>query len=92
MTASQHTIAGTVLTMPVRIRKATQHMAMFSVKADAAQQMIDYSGLKVTVGQISDRLAKHGAPSFTNYEQKYEAQVGNLYAALIAERAQVDPE
>jgi hypothetical protein len=47
MTASQHTIAGTVLTMPVKIRKATQHMAMFSVDADAAQQMIDYSGLKV---------------------------------------------
>jgi hypothetical protein len=44
---SQHTIAGTVLTMPVKIRKAEQHMAMFSVKADAAQQMIDYSGLKV---------------------------------------------
>jgi hypothetical protein len=47
MTASQHTIAGTVLTMPVKIRKAEQHMAMFSVKAEAAQQMIDYSGLKV---------------------------------------------
>jgi hypothetical protein len=47
MTASQHTIAGTVLTMPVRVRKATQQMAMFSVDADAAQQMIDYSGLKV---------------------------------------------
>jgi hypothetical protein len=47
MTASQHTIAGTVLTMPVKIRMATQHMAMFSVDADAAQQMIDYSGLKV---------------------------------------------
>ncbi len=47
MTASQHTIAGTVLTMPVKIRKANQHMAMFSVDADAAQQMIDYSGLKV---------------------------------------------
>jgi hypothetical protein len=47
MTASQHTIAGTVLTMPVKIRKADQHMAMFSVDADAAQQMIDYSGLKV---------------------------------------------
>jgi hypothetical protein len=44
---SQHTIAGTVLTMPVKIRKATQHMAMFSVDADAAQQMIDYSGLQV---------------------------------------------
>jgi hypothetical protein len=47
MTASQHTIAGTVLTMPVRIRKANQHMAMFSVDADAAQRMIDYSGLRV---------------------------------------------
>ncbi len=47
MTASQHTIAGTVLTMPVRIRKANQHMAMFSVDADAAQRLIDYSGLQV---------------------------------------------
>ncbi len=44
---SQHTIAGTVLTMPVRVRKATQHMAMFSVDADAAQAMIDYSGFQV---------------------------------------------
>lgn len=33
--------------MPVRIRKASQHMAMFSVDADAAQRMIDYSGLTV---------------------------------------------
>jgi hypothetical protein len=48
MTTSQHTIAGTVLTMPVKVRKATQHMAMFSVDADAAQQMIDYSGLHVS--------------------------------------------
>ncbi len=47
MTASQHTIAGTVLTMPVKIRKSEQHMAMFSVDADAAQQMIDYSRLQV---------------------------------------------
>ena len=47
MTASQHTIAGTVLTMPVKIRKAAQHMAMFSVDADAAQQMIDYGGMQV---------------------------------------------
>jgi hypothetical protein len=47
MTASQHIIAGTVLTMPVKIRKANQHMAMFSVDADAAQRMIDYSGLQV---------------------------------------------
>ncbi|HEX9832711.1 MAG TPA: acetoacetate decarboxylase family protein [Mycobacterium sp.] len=44
---SQHTIAGTVLTMPVKVRKATQHMAMFSVDAEAAQAMIDYSGLQV---------------------------------------------
>jgi acetoacetate decarboxylase len=47
MTASQHTIAGRVLTMPVEIRKAQQHMAMFSVDAEAAQRMIDYSGLQV---------------------------------------------
>ncbi|MGK2867267.1 MAG: acetoacetate decarboxylase family protein [Mycobacterium sp.] len=33
--------------MPVQIRRATQHMAMFSVDADAAQRMIDYSGLQV---------------------------------------------
>jgi Acetoacetate decarboxylase (ADC) len=47
MSASQHTIAGTVLTMPVRVRTATQHTAMFAVDADAAQRMIDYSGLEV---------------------------------------------
>lgn len=45
--SSQHTIAGTVLTMPVRIRKADTHVAMFSVPVDAAQRLIDYSGLKV---------------------------------------------
>ena len=44
---SQYEIAGTVLTMPVKIRTAIQHMAMFSVDADAAQRMIDYSGLQV---------------------------------------------
>src|SRR3979490_2374706 len=44
---SQHTIAGIVVTMPVKIRAATQHMAMFSVNADAAQRIIDYSGLQV---------------------------------------------
>ncbi|HEX7825213.1 MAG TPA: acetoacetate decarboxylase family protein [Mycobacterium sp.] len=44
---TQHTIAGQTVTMPVRIRKAAQHMAMFSVDADAAQRMIDYSGLRV---------------------------------------------
>ncbi len=47
MSQSQHTIAGTVLTMPVRIRKADVHTAMFSVPADAAQRLIDYSGLRV---------------------------------------------
>src|ERR1700733_6035631 len=47
MTASQHTIAGTVITMPVQIRKANQHMAMFSVDADAAQHLIGYSGMQV---------------------------------------------
>ncbi|MGY4709607.1 acetoacetate decarboxylase family protein [Mycolicibacterium sp. CBM1] len=45
--SQQHTIAGTVLTMPVRIRKAAVHTAMFSVPADAAQRLIDYSGLHV---------------------------------------------
>jgi hypothetical protein len=47
MTASQHTIAGTVVTMPVQVRRATYRMAMFSVDADAAQRIIDYSGLQV---------------------------------------------
>lgn len=44
---SQHTVAGAVLTMPVRVRTAYQHTAMFVVDADAAQRMIDYSGLRV---------------------------------------------
>lgn len=43
----QYTIAGTVLTMPVRVRTAHQHTAMFVVDAQAAQRMIDYSGLQV---------------------------------------------
>jgi Acetoacetate decarboxylase (ADC) len=47
MPASQHTIAGRVLTMPVKIRRADLHMAAFSVDADAAQRLIDYSGLQV---------------------------------------------
>jgi hypothetical protein len=47
MPNSQHTIAGTVLTMPVKIRKADVHTAMFSVDAVAAQRLIDYSGLQV---------------------------------------------
>ncbi|MDH6196164.1 hypothetical protein M2272_002807 [Mycobacterium frederiksbergense] len=44
---TEHTIAGSVVRTPVQIRKADQHMAMFSVDADAAQRMIDYSGLRV---------------------------------------------
>lgn len=44
---SQHTIAGALLTMPVRVRTAHQHTAMFVVDADAAQRMVDYSGLQV---------------------------------------------
>ncbi len=47
MPAVEHTIAGTVLTMPVRVRKADVHTAMFSVPAAAAQRLIDYSGLEV---------------------------------------------
>jgi Acetoacetate decarboxylase (ADC) len=47
MPGSQHTIAGTVLTMPVKVREANQHTAMFSVSAPAAQRLIDYSGLQV---------------------------------------------
>ena len=47
MAAATHTIAGTVLTMPVRVRKADVHTAMFSVPAEAAQRLIDYSGLEV---------------------------------------------
>ncbi|MBS1692033.1 MAG: acetoacetate decarboxylase family protein [Actinobacteria bacterium] len=44
---STHTVAERQVTMPVVVRRARQHMAMFSVDADAAQRMIDYSGLQV---------------------------------------------
>jgi hypothetical protein len=47
MSQSQHTVAGTVLTMPIRVREADVHSAMFSVDSDAAQRLIDYSGLRV---------------------------------------------
>ena len=47
MADSRYTIAGTELTLPVRIRKADVHTAMFSVPDDAAQRLIDYSGLQV---------------------------------------------
>jgi hypothetical protein len=33
--------------MPIRIRQADVHTAMFAVSADAAQRLIDYSGLRV---------------------------------------------
>lgn len=33
--------------MPIEIRTADTHIAMFSVAADAAQRLIDYSGLRV---------------------------------------------
>jgi hypothetical protein len=45
--ATVHTIAGTSLTMPVRVRTAHQHTAMFLVDADAAQRMVHPSGLQV---------------------------------------------
>lgn len=45
--ASKYTIAGTELTMPVRIRTANTHVAMFSVPTAAAQALIGYSGLNV---------------------------------------------
>ncbi len=44
---SRHTIAGVVLTIPVRVRTAQQDAAMFVVDADVAQRMIDYRGLRV---------------------------------------------
>ncbi len=47
MDGSQYTVAGALVTMPVRIRKADVHTAMFSVPADNAQRLIDYSGLQV---------------------------------------------
>jgi hypothetical protein len=47
MADSQHTIAGTVLTMPVRIRRADAHFAIFSVPAGAAAALIAPSGLHV---------------------------------------------
>ena len=43
--------------MPVEIRRATQHMAMFSVDADAAQRMIDHSGLQVCRYRPSKAIA-----------------------------------
>src|SRR6202021_297817 len=39
--------AGPLLTVAVQIRRRKQHMAMFSVDADAAQHLIDYSDLRV---------------------------------------------
>ena len=73
--ASTHTIAGTVLTMPVRVRTAHQHTAMFVVDADAAQAMIDYSGLQVC------RFARNRAmqsAQLSSDEQKARVRRGQL--------------
>jgi len=42
-----HVVLGQTVTMPVQVRRATATTAMFSVKAEAAQRMVDYSGLEV---------------------------------------------
>ncbi len=86
MTASQHTIAGTVLTMPVKIRKANQHMAMFSVDADAAQRMIDYSGLQVCrylpgraiVGLDADALHRRRPRAVLRIQHECDGQPSRL--------------
>ncbi|MFE9575907.1 acetoacetate decarboxylase family protein [Nocardia sp. NPDC006044] len=44
---STHTVLGQEVRMPVRIRLARAFMASYLVPAGAAQQLIDYSGLRV---------------------------------------------
>ncbi|WP_378732524.1 acetoacetate decarboxylase family protein [Nocardia brasiliensis] len=44
---STHTVLGQEVRMPVRIRLAHAFMASYLVPADVAQQVIDYSGLRV---------------------------------------------
>lgn len=44
---STHTVLGQEVRMPVRIRLAHAFMASYLVPADSAQQLIDYSGLRV---------------------------------------------
>ncbi|WP_127784165.1 acetoacetate decarboxylase family protein [Rhodococcus sp. X156] len=44
---SVHLVQGQQVTMPVRIREASAHVAMFSVPVRPAQQVIDYSGLEL---------------------------------------------
>ncbi|MFG1795458.1 acetoacetate decarboxylase family protein [Nocardia sp. NPDC049149] len=44
---STHTVLGQEVRMPVQIRLAHAFMASYLVPADAAQQVIDYSGLRV---------------------------------------------
>ncbi|MFI6168228.1 acetoacetate decarboxylase family protein [Nocardia sp. NPDC051052] len=44
---STHTVLGQEVRMPVRIRLARAFMASYLVPADAAQRLIDYSGLRV---------------------------------------------
>jgi len=47
MSSSAHTVLDRVVTMPVEVRAATAATAMFSVPADRAQSMVEYSGLEV---------------------------------------------
>lgn len=44
---STHTVLGREVVMPVRIRYARAFMASYRVPADAAQRLIEYSGLRV---------------------------------------------
>lgn len=59
--------------MPVRVRKADQHMAMFSVDADAAQRMIDYSGLQVC------RYRRHRAVAVLMLMHYVDSDLGQYY-------------
>jgi hypothetical protein len=47
MSSPTHTVLDREVTMPVEVRTATAATAMFSVPADRAQAMVDYSGLEV---------------------------------------------
>lgn len=43
----QHVVLGQTVSMPVEVRRASAATAMFPVDADAAQRLIDHSGLEV---------------------------------------------
>lgn len=47
MSSPAHNVLGREVTMPVEVRAATAATAMFSVPADRAQAMVEYSGLRV---------------------------------------------